>query len=69
MLREIVGNLKPGGFACYKKVAFRADPRVIIETAESNAEFRSAIGTVYNRRTTDAAKPAMKSRRGLEVFN
>jgi hypothetical protein len=53
---------KPGGFARYEEVAFGAYTWVIIETAESNSEFRDAIRAVYNRRTADATKPAMKSR-------
>ena len=49
MLRQIVGDLEPGGFACYEEVPFGAYSRVIIQTAKSNSEFRGAIRTVYNR--------------------
>ena len=48
--REIVGDLfKPRGFARYEEVAFGPYAWVIIETAESDAEFRDALGAVYNR--------------------
>jgi hypothetical protein len=43
-------------------MAFGAYTRVIIETAKSNSEFRGAVRSVYDWRTADAAKPAMKSR-------
>jgi hypothetical protein len=46
--REIVGDLKPGGFARYEEVAFGAYTWVIIETAKSNSEFWRAIRAVYN---------------------
>ena len=62
VLWQVVGDLKPGGFARHEEVAFRAYNRVIIETAKSNSEFRSAIRAVYNWRTADAAKPATKTR-------
>ena len=50
-------------------MAFGAYSGVIIETAKSNSEFRGALGTVYNWRTADAAKPAVKSGRGFKVFD
>jgi hypothetical protein len=68
VLRQVVGDLEPGGFARYVEVKFRAYTRVIIETAESNAEFRNPVRAVYDRRTADAAKPAMKSWRRFKVF-
>ena len=49
MLRQMVGDLKPGGFARHVKVAFGAYAWVIIETAKSNSEFRRAIRAVHNR--------------------
>ena len=49
MLRQIVGDLKPGGFAGHVEVAFGPHTWVIIETAKSNTEFRSAFRPVYNR--------------------
>jgi hypothetical protein len=49
VLRQIVSDLKPGGFARYEEVALRAHTWVIIETTKSNSEFRSAIRAVYNR--------------------
>jgi hypothetical protein len=49
VLRQIVGDLKPGGFARYEEVAFGAYTRVIIEPAKSNSEFGGAFRTVYNR--------------------
>ena len=67
MLRQIVGDLKPGGFARCVEVAFGAYAWVIIEPAKSNPEFRDAIRAVYNRRTADAAKPAMRSRGRFKV--
>jgi len=48
VLREFVGDLKPGRFARYEEVAFGAYTWVIIETAKSNSEFRGAIRAVYN---------------------
>ena len=69
MLRQIVGNLKPGGFARHEEVAFGPHAWIVIETTKSNSEFRRAIGAVYNWRTTDAAKPAMESRRRFKVFD
>ena len=69
MLRQIVGDLQPGGLARYEEVAFGACTRVIIETTQSNSEFRGVLWAVYNRRTADAAKPAVKSGRGLKVFD
>ena len=69
MLRQIVGDLEPGGFACYEEVPFGAYSRVIIQTAKSNAEFRGAFRAVYNRRAADAAKSATKSGRGFKVFD
>jgi hypothetical protein len=62
VLWQIVGDLKPEGFARHEEVAFGAYTWVIIETAKSNSEFRSAIRAIYSWRTADAAKPAMKSR-------
>jgi len=50
-------------------VAFGAYTWVIVEAAKSNSKFRGALRAVYNRRTADAAKPAMKSRRGFKVFD
>ena len=49
MLGQVVGDLKPGGFARHEEVALQAYPRVVIETAKSNSEFRGAIRAVYNR--------------------
>lgn len=48
VLRQVVGDLKPGGFACYEEVAFGAYTWVVIETAKSNSEFRGAFRAVYN---------------------
>ena len=48
MLRQIVGDLKPGSFARYEEVSFGAHAWVIIETTKSNSEFRGAIRAVYN---------------------
>src|SRR5215469_18642428 len=48
VLRQIVGDLEPGGFARYEEVAFGAYTWVIIKTAKSNSEFRGAIRAVYN---------------------
>ena len=67
MLRQIIGDLEPGGFARHVEVAFGTYAWVIIETAKSNSEFRGALGAVYNRRTTDTAKTPVKSRRGFKV--
>jgi hypothetical protein len=50
-------------------VTFGAYNRVIVEAAQSNSEFRGELWAVYNRRTADAAKSAMKSRRGFKVFD
>jgi hypothetical protein len=61
VLRQVVGDLKPWGFARYEEVAFGAYTWVIIEAAKSNSEFRGAIRSVYNRRTAEAAKSAMES--------
>ena len=62
MLGQVVGDLKPGGFARHEEVAFGPYTRVIIEPAKRNSEFRGAIRAVHDRRAADAAKPAMKSR-------
>jgi len=69
VLRQIVGDLEPGGFACYEEVPFGAYSRVIIQTAKSNAEFRGAFRAVYNRRAADPAESATKSGRGFKVFD
>jgi hypothetical protein len=42
-------------------MTFGAYTWVIVKTAKSDAEFRGAIGAVYNRRAADAAEAAMKS--------
>jgi hypothetical protein len=49
MLRQIVGDLKPGGLAGNVEVALRAYTRVIIESAKRDPQFRGAIRSVYNR--------------------
>jgi len=49
VLRQAVSDLKPRGFAPHVEVAFGADPWVIIETPQSNSEFRSAFRPVHNR--------------------
>ena len=43
MLRSIVGDLRPGGFARCVDAAFGAYTWVIIETAKRNSEFRGSI--------------------------
>ena len=48
VLWQVVGDLKPGGFARYKEVAFGPYTGVVIETAKGDSEFRGAIGAVYN---------------------
>jgi hypothetical protein len=62
VLRQIVGNLKPRGFARHEEMAFGAYTWVIVKTAKGNSEFRGAIRAVYNRRAANAAEAAMKSR-------
>lgn len=69
MLWQIIGDLEPRGFARYKEVALGAHTGVVIEAAERNSEFRRATWAVYNRRTADTAKSAMKSGRRFEIFD
>ena len=49
MLRQIVGDLEPGGFARHEEVALGAYTWVIVKAAKSNSEFRGALRAVYNR--------------------
>jgi hypothetical protein len=49
VLREIIGNLEPQGFARRVEVAFGMYTWVIIETAKSNSKFEGAFGAFYNR--------------------
>jgi len=69
VLRQIVGDLKPGRFVRYVEVAFGPHTRVIVESAKGNSEFRGAVRAVHNGRTAYAAKSAMKSRRRFKVLN
>ena len=48
MLRQIVGDLEPGGFAPYVEVAFGPYTWVIVESAKSNSEFRGAFRAVHD---------------------
>jgi hypothetical protein len=49
VLRQIVGDLKPRGFAPDVEVEFGPHAWVIIEAAKSNSEFRGAFRAVHNR--------------------
>ena len=48
VLWQIVGDLKPGGFARDIEVAFGAYNRIIIETAQSDSQFRRTIRPVHD---------------------